>query len=351
VNPTGRPAIQQTGRVTVPLDRNPLGRRDKALALVDRRGAGLEIGPSHNPIAPKAEGFDVHVIDHLDAPGLREKYAGHPVDLSQIEEVDFVWRGEPLPDLVGGRARYDWIIASHVFEHLPDPVSFLAGCEQVLRPGGVVSLVIPDKRYCFDHFRPVTTTGAVLDAYVRRQARPSPGNVFDEASTAVRREGDIGWMPGDTRTFSFVHPPEEAPTRWRRAVDTTEYMDVHLWQFVPESFRLLVHDLRTLGLIGLGVRQAFDTTGHEFHVTLGAEPPGGPKEELDRLGVLHAVFAEAQPVPPAPETPPARAASTPAPDPPSAGRRPVTMEVSDPERRLLLAKRRILEALRTTVGR
>jgi len=327
--------------VTVPLDRNPLGRRDKALALVDRNGVGLEIGPCHDPIAPKAEGFDVQVVDHLDAAGLREKYADHPVDLSRIEEVDFVWGGEPLPDLVGGRACYDWIIASHVFEHLPDPVSFLVGCEQVLRPDGVVSLIIPDKRNCYDRFRPVTTTGAVLDAYVRRQVRPSPGNVFDEAANAVQREGNIGWMPGDTRTLSFVHSPEQAPERWRQALETTEYVDVHLWQFVPESFRLLIHDLRTLGLIQLGIRRAFDTAGHEFHVTLGREPPapGHPREELDRLAVLQAVFDEAEPTPPAP------------PAPPCTDRRAVTMEVSDPERRLLLAKRRILDALRAAARR
>jgi len=44
--------------------RNRLNRIDKALHKIDRTGLGLEIGPSHNPIAPKKAGFNVEVLDH-----------------------------------------------------------------------------------------------------------------------------------------------------------------------------------------------------------------------------------------------------------------------------------------------
>ncbi len=264
-----------------------LDRIGKALVLVDRAGLGLEIGPSHAPIAPKRAGFRVHVVDHLTAAELREKYTGHPVDLEAIEEVDFVWKGEPLPDLVGGSARYDWVIASHVIEHLPDPIGFLQGCEQVLRPGGVVSLVVPDKRACFDAFRPLSTTGELLDAHLAGRTRPTPGQVFDHHASAVALDQAISWPLGAAGRWQLVHSLDEAVARAAQARATDDYIDVHLWRFVPESFRLIVHDLRQLGLSSLVVKVAFPTEGNEFHVTLGTGLPH--LGTVDRLTSLLAI--------------------------------------------------------------
>jgi SAM-dependent methyltransferase len=150
-------------------------REDKALYALNKKGAGLEIGPSHHPIAPKSRGFNVHILDHASAEELRAKYKGHGVNLDNVENVDFVWSGQSLPDLIGRTACYDWIIASHVIEHVPDLGSFLQQCEALLKTDGVLSLVIPDKRYCFDYFSPPSTTGSVLDAWAEKRIRPSAG--------------------------------------------------------------------------------------------------------------------------------------------------------------------------------
>lgn len=49
-----------------------MSRNQKALSLILKSGLGLEIGPSHNPIAPKSKGYSVHIVDHLDAAGLKK---------------------------------------------------------------------------------------------------------------------------------------------------------------------------------------------------------------------------------------------------------------------------------------
>lgn len=265
----------------------PLDRVEKALALVDRDGLGLEFGPSHSPVAAKRAGFRVHTVDHLSAEELRAKYAGHPVDLDAIEEVDFVWHGQPLPELVGGRDRYDWIVASHVIEHLPDPVGFLAGCADILRPGGVVSLIVPDTRCCFDCLGPLTTTGQVLDAHLQGRTRPTPGQVFDHHAGAVVRNDSLAWPLGTDAPPRLIHGMAEAIDFMRRAADTDEYIDVHLWRFVPESFRLVVQDLRDLGLIPFVIKRDWPTAGHEFHVTLGTGLPHIGR--VDRLQALQAI--------------------------------------------------------------
>ena len=55
-------------------------------------------------------------MDHASAAECREKYKPHHVDLSAIEEVDYIYRGERLPDLVKNE-QFDYILASHVIIH------------------------------------------------------------------------------------------------------------------------------------------------------------------------------------------------------------------------------------------
>ena len=143
-----------------------MNRKKRVLAGIDREGVGIEIGPSHDPIAPKREGFRVHVIDHMSREQLRHKFSGpgHPgVVIDNIEEVDFVWHGERYADLTGRTNFYDWIIGSHLIEHTPDLVRFLEDCDALLKDNGVLSLVIPDKRYCFDRFSPITGLARVVE--------------------------------------------------------------------------------------------------------------------------------------------------------------------------------------------
>jgi hypothetical protein len=71
-----------------------MDRRECLLGGLSKTDRLVEIGPSYNPLASKAEGWSVFTIDHDDRRGLVEKYASDPsVVTSRIEEVDFVWRG------------------------------------------------------------------------------------------------------------------------------------------------------------------------------------------------------------------------------------------------------------------
>jgi predicted SAM-dependent methyltransferase len=260
-------------------------REEKVLHLLDKTGLGLEIGPSHNPIAPKKKGFNVHILDHASAAELRDKYQGHGVNLDNIEEVDFVWQGQPLQELIGETSCYDWIIASHVIEHVPDFISYLQQCEALLKPDGILSLVIPDKRYCFDYFSSSSSTGNVLDAYAEKRVRPSHGQVFDHIANASKRNGNIAWgADGLGGADELVHTFAEAQAHWIKSVSTTDYIDVHCWRFTPASFCLLISDLQGLGLIGLKIQKDFDTTGCEFYVSLSKKRCYAMKS--DRLSTL-----------------------------------------------------------------
>jgi hypothetical protein len=262
-----------------------ISREDKVFHLLDKKGLGLEIGPSHNPIAPKNKGFNVHTLDHASAAELRNKYQGHGVNLDNIEEVDFIWHGEPLQELIDKIDCYDWIIASHVIEHVPDLISFLQQCEVLLKSAGILSLVIPDKRYCFDHFSASSSTGNVLDAHAEKRVKPSEGQIFDHFANAAKRNGNGAWSSdGMGGPNELYHTFAEAQTIYLSSVSNTDYIDTHCWRFTPASFRLLISDLQNLGLIGLEIKLGFDTTGCEFFVSLGKK--SGLQLELDRLAIL-----------------------------------------------------------------
>lgn len=57
---------------------------------------------------------------------------------------------------------YDFLLSSHNLEHTANPLKALREFERVLRPGGLLLLLLPDKAVTFDHDRPYTTMEHLL---------------------------------------------------------------------------------------------------------------------------------------------------------------------------------------------
>lgn len=242
---------------------NALSREDKILSHIDKKLKGLEIGPSHRPIAAKKAGFNVKIIDHLSKEGLIEKYKNHNLDLEAIEYVDYVWDGELLSEFI--QERFDWIIASHVIEHTPDLVGFLNECGNLLNENGVLSLAIPDKRYCFDHDRELTPLSRIIDALGNKIH--TAGTVAEYYLKVVSKNSNIAWSGDSEGVYKRLHTVQNA-IDGIELVKKGKYIDVHAWVFVPESFAQLIEDLVNLKLINIEVFHTFPTDGHEFYVTM-----------------------------------------------------------------------------------
>jgi predicted SAM-dependent methyltransferase len=260
-----------------------MNRKEKLLYQVRKSGLGIEIGPSYSPIAAKRDGYRVHIIDHMNREQLVEKYRVHRVAVENIEEVDFVWNGEPYAELTGKTSFYDWIIASHLIEHTPDLIAFLSDCESLLKDDGILSLAIPDKRYCFDHFRPLTGISKIIDAHYPQRKKHSTGTAVEQCLNYTSKGGKTCWRRNRGGEYHVDNAIEAARGHIQSAAGEGGYQDFHAWCFSPHSFRLIVHDLYLLGLTSLREVCYFPTRGCEFFVTLGRQGAG---LKLDRLKML-----------------------------------------------------------------
>ena len=223
---------------------SPLALRENLLAFIDEDASLLEIGPFWNPLK---RGLNVEYLDVLDVEQLRERAtqtggdpAGVPERIHHIGGLDAVDRC------------YDAVLSSHAIEHQPDLVRHLQQVERILNPGGGYFLIVPDKRYCFDHFIAESTIAEVLQAYHEARTTHTLRSVIEHRALTVHNSAPRHWE-GDHGMAE-----RNRAARVRAAIEEYEaaagdYIDVHAWYFTPPTFRSIMGTLNALGLIGLEI--------------------------------------------------------------------------------------------------
>jgi SAM-dependent methyltransferase len=284
-----------------------MDRRDAILKYATKEQRGIEIGPWFNPIAPKREGYRCLTLDVFDSETLRKRAADDPnisaASAAMIEDVDLVGSSTRIGELVRARGEsgtFDYVVSSHNFEHLPNPVRFLQGCSEALRPGGILSMAIPDHRACFDYFRPVTRLSEWIQAFVEDRSKPSRAQDFDSRELFARFDD------GKQRGFAFYRnsPPEKVSVDlgldvvfgdWMERQRTNEenYYDAHCSVFTPSSFELLIRDAAYLGLVPFEVVEIFDA-GCEFHAHLRSNQATEALRPADHERIRNALLLRIQ---------------------------------------------------------
>lgn len=257
-----------------------MGREANLLKYIDTSGVGLEIAPYFNPLVPKRKHKNVLILDVVNTETLRSHAQTDPLipdnQVDQIEHVDIVGDACQIHDhcmkhdLAG---KLDFVVSSHNFEHLPNPIKFLTGVEQSLKPGGVLSMAVPDYRACFDFFRMPTRLTDWLQAFHEDRTKPSPESIFDQSAFRSMYVTEHGEHPGchilidSPSKFEPVKSVRDSYSNYvRLKSDASTYIDTHCSVFFPELFELLVLDLQYLGLVKLEVIEISKTLGHEFFV-------------------------------------------------------------------------------------
>lgn len=258
-----------------------MNRRDKILNKIDLETmCGLEVGPLCSPLIRRDE-CRVFYVDWTEKEILKEKYAHDKnVDINDIVDIDFVWKDNYLMDFIAGQ-KIDFVVLSHVVEHFPDFLGRMKQIADVLKPGGLCALAVPDRRVTFDRLRPNSTLSEILEAYREARTKPSFGQIFGYVQNYLELSPGEAWLsnPSDEelrprRSYLQKNPYIVA----QEVFDSGEYMDVHCWTFTSLSFLQICRDSAEIGLFPFSIIDFFPVDGPEFIITL-------KKEENSNLAV------------------------------------------------------------------
>jgi hypothetical protein len=188
---------------------------------------------------------------------------------------------------------FDAFLASHVIEHTTDVVSFLVSAQTLVGERGRVILAVPDKRKCFDLFRPFSSTGDAIVAHREKRVRHTAKVHFDFAAYQVLKHGDPGWSIDDVTAQQFNVPFVDT-IRFLDRADAPDYVDAHQWVFTPASFELMVLELSALGFVDLRVEDCREAAGTEFYAWLrkGAERFAPDQLQNRRLALMNRIVVE-----------------------------------------------------------
>ncbi len=196
-------------------------------------GEGLEIGALHNPTEMR-HGTKIRYVDILSK---EEAISRHPeLDPAKIVPVEYVEDGFSLPSF--SDQTQDFLVASNVLEHSPDPLGTILGWSRVLRMGGRLLLSVPIAGRCFDRSRPITPIQHFVDDFElsREGDKETMGQRnrghYEECLRLVGHQLEMN--AGDTRPYS-----EEEILAKLDLLPSSGY-DIHFHTFTIDSFAELL---------------------------------------------------------------------------------------------------------------
>jgi SAM-dependent methyltransferase len=235
----------------------------------------LEIGPLDRPIFKK-ENANVFYADIRDTQAVKNFYRNNNsdnIDIEAIVNIDYVIKGT-YSESIKADEKFDYIVMSHVIEHIPELLKFFDDIKNVLNVSGKLCLAVPDHRFCFDHFRQPTSFAEVYDIYVNG-IKNLPLRVLDFKLAATINDCIYWW----NNPANFDNLPrtkeqfEQAKNDYFRALKG-EYVDVHFSVFTPETFLLLLYNMLNFNLLPFKCTEFYNTSVNsvEFNCVLEFEP-------------------------------------------------------------------------------
>ena len=187
-------------------------------------GLGIEIGPLHVPIEADKRVCRVKYIDRLTAPEVKTRFP-------ELKDEDIV-----SPDIIFDVAldglspiadnSLDFVIASHLHEHVPNPLGLLKECYRVLRNNGVLYLAVPDKNYTFDRDRQRTTLAHLIKD-------------MENNTTTVDEEHLVDWVINADKK-KIPQDPMEKERMFKRDLERSIHVHVVQGEDAVEFLRYMI---------------------------------------------------------------------------------------------------------------
>lgn len=241
------------------------GRLDFA-ALVGPNAKSLEIGPFANPLLA---GPNTVYCDVLDTDSLVQRAKAIGADARRIPPITYVLDARGLDAIPED---FDAVLSSHAIEHQPDLVLHLQQVHRRLEVrGGRYFLLVPDQRYCFDHFMSPSTIAEIVDAHHARRTVHTLKSVVEHRALTCHNDAVRHWRGEHGERTVSAAAVAGAVNEWTSA--SGGYVDVHAWYFTPDSFAENIGLLNGLDLVRFSIERLYPTRrgAGEFWAILRAD--------------------------------------------------------------------------------
>ena len=241
--------------------------RQQLMQFIDERKGQvmLEIGPFMNP-AIRKEVHNVYYADIRSKDEIYNFYLKHnlctPEELyERIAPIDFVIK-DTYEKAMDGK-KFNVIFSSHVIEHVNDIIFHLQDLAAILNDDGYLVMAIPDKRYCFDHFREVTPFRDMLDVYLNGSVNSTARLAFDGFNG--HRCNDPEAYHSNSVSFSSMIDSGIDDYYWtylnqyKSVRDKEMVLSEHNWVFTCTSFLDCLRDMLRANMLPFSCFY-FDTT-------------------------------------------------------------------------------------------
>lgn len=225
--------------------------RIKFLESIPKEIKILEIGPFFNPVH---KGENVKYFDIENREDLIKKAEKIAPDF-KMEDIPFIDYVSPEADLTIIDETFEAVFSSHVIEHQFDLIGHLQKCSAVLSKGGKYYLIIPDKRYCFDHFQQLSTIADVVAAYYEKRQRHVLKSVIEHNVFATHNDPAQHWKGNHGKLTGMVKNIKKSIADF----EERGVIDTHAFYFTPDSFLQIINLLFDLDYIDFKVERIYKT--------------------------------------------------------------------------------------------
>jgi SAM-dependent methyltransferase len=156
------------------------------------RGSGIEIGGSaHNPFGLDSLNVDLTGSMATAFKEMERARCGMALPVDLVAPAEAI----PLPD-----GSVDFVVSSHVLEHLPDPVRGLLEWGRLIRPGGVIFMIVPHRDRIYDAGKERTTLAHLVEDYrTRADGQPEDPGGHHHVWVTEDVVALVNWMIGELR--------------------------------------------------------------------------------------------------------------------------------------------------------
>lgn len=236
----------------------------------NKRARILEIGPLNRSLLERSEYQNYFFCDIRSTDEIKKFYKGNNylkktginVDIETIINIDYVLKGS-YKNTFSKIEKFDYVIVSHVLEHVPNIIDFFIDIQNVLKTGGKLVIIYPDKRFSFDYFR---SDSRFVDAY-------KIFNNSNEGRQTQELDFKINVVPENNSTiyWDYDQKVENYLIDEINQEDLeTLNEDIHYWPFSDYSFIKFLSDCNRFSLFNSFIERYIPTqfSGQEFLVIL-----------------------------------------------------------------------------------